>query len=143
MWKICLTLTNGMVHTLNDVRTGKPGWGECQPSGIEKLEFSFEGKNLDTGKKDSYHLILAGMSEYNFFVEAMRSVSGGGTKIKGMWFLGKVPATTATNKIIGFILGDQIVQIQSNDGEEYNGMPTVGWKKGIVGGKVISLVTRR
>jgi hypothetical protein len=140
MWKIVLTLANGLKHTLNDVRTGKPGWGECQPSGIEKIEFSFEGKNMDTGKKDSYDLVLSGMSEYNFFVEAMRSVSGRKTTIKGMWFLGKVPLT---NKIVGFVLGDQIAQIQSNIGEEYNGLPTVGWKKGIVGGKVIHSVIRR
>lgn len=140
MWKITLTLANGMKHTLNDVRTGKPGWSECQPSGIEKLEFSFEGKNTDTGKKDSYDLVLAGMTEYNFFVEVMRSILGGQTKIKGMWFLGKVPHT---NRIIGFVLNDQIIQMQSNIGEEYNGLPTVGWKKGIIGGKAIYSVSRR
>ena len=140
MWKIHLTLANGMSHVLNDVRTGKPGWAECQPSGIEKLEFSFEGKNMDTGKKDSYHLILSGMKEYNFFVEAMRSISGGKTTIKGMWFLGKLPDS---NKIMGFVLADQIASVVSIDGQEYHGTATVGWKKGIVGGKVLYSVTRR
>jgi hypothetical protein len=66
-------------------------------------------------------------------------VIGGNTKIKGMWFLGKIPAT---NRIVGFVLGDQIVGLQSDDGKEYHGMPTVGWKKGIAGGKVISSVVR-
>jgi len=139
MWKIILTLTNGMTCVLNDVRTGKPGWAECQPSGIEKFEFSFEGKDEDTGKKNTYHLLLAGMKEYNFFVEAIRSISGGGTQIINMWFLGKIPET---GDVVGFILGNKITSLRTSEGKEYNGLPTIGWKRGVIGGKIIYLVSR-
>lgn len=137
MWKIKLTLEGGLTHTTNDVRTGNPGWADCRPSGIESIEFDFIGK--EEGRDTKCKIVLAGMSEYNFFVEAIRSVIGSKTTIKGLWFLGKVPGT---NRITGFVIRDRVQIINTIVGQEYSGTPTVGWKKGIVGGKVISTMGR-
>jgi hypothetical protein len=137
MWKIRLTLEGGLTHTTNDVRTGNPGWAECRPSGIESIEFDFIGK--EDGVETKYKIVLAGMSEYNFFVEAIRSVVGSKTSIKGLWFLGKVPDT---NRVVGYVIRDKVQIVNTVSGKEYSGTPTVGWKKGIVGGKVISTMGR-
>ena len=139
MWKIKLELQNGIVHYLNDVRSGSPGWAECQPSGIKRLEFTFLGRD-EKGKDVSYILIMSGMEEYNFFVEAMRGLSGKGkTKITGLWFMGRKPNS---DQITGFVLKDKIVSFNTIKGKEYSGMPTMGWKKGITGDKIISVVRR-
>jgi hypothetical protein len=137
VWKINLVLEGGLTHQTNDVRSGRPGWGECRPSGIERIEFTFLGKEGD--KMIPFILVLSGMSEYNFFVEAIRSVLGGKTTIRGLWFLGKVPGT---NRVTGFIIRDSVQIINAVDGKEYSGIATVGWKKGIVGGKIISVIER-
>jgi hypothetical protein len=140
LWKIRLVLQGGLVHVLNDVRRGSPGWSTCEPGGIEKLFFSFEGTDPKTSKKEIYDLILEGMKEYNFFVEASRSLLGGKTKVKGNWFFGKIPHT---NPIVGFVLKDSIIRIQTIDGQEYSGTSTVGWKQGIIGQKVFANIIRR
>lgn len=140
MWKIKLSLISGLSHELNDVRSNSPGWAECQPPSIEKLTFSFQGKDPKSGLNHSYELILAGMERYNFFVEASRSILGGKTKIQGLWFLGKIPNT---NKITGFVLKESVIQINAIDGKEYSGVATVGWKQGVSNGKAFSNVIRR
>ena len=132
MWKIKLTLEGNLKHELGDVRSGKPGWAECSPSGILKLEFPFTGKV--NGKEVTSTLLLSGMEKYNFFVEAMRAVGSGKTKIKGMWFLGKIPNV---DRVVGFVIGDGIKHINTVFGNEYNGFSTVGWKHGILKEKVI------
>ena len=137
MWSIKLVLEGGLTHTTNDVRSGNPGWTDCRPSGVERLEFTFLGK--EGNKLVLFILILSGMSEYNFFVEGMKSVSGGKTVIKGLWFLGKVPGT---NRVTGFVIRNSVQIINTLYGKEYSGMATVGWKKGIVGGKIISVIER-
>ena len=138
MWKIRLMLEGGLSHTLNDVRLGKPGWAECQPSKIEYLTFAFTGKDEITGKDSSYKIILSGMDEYNFFVEATRGVLGGKTTIKGLWFLGKI---LSTNRVVGFVLKDSILKVNTENGKEYSGFATVGWKSG-VSGKIIAEIRR-
>ena len=138
MWKIRLMLEGGLTHTLNDVRSGNPGWAECQPSKIEYLTFAFTGKDEITRKDSSYKIILSGMDEYNFFVEASRSVLGGKTAIKGLWFLGKI---LSTNRVVGFVLKDSILKVNAENGKEYSGFSTVGWKPG-VSGKIIAEIRR-
>ena len=140
MWKIKLFLAGGLVHELGDVRSGAPGWADCQPPAIEKLSFSFQGMNFQTGTNDSYELVLAGMKEYNFFVEASRSLLSSKTKIQGLWFLGKIPNT---DLITGFVLKESISKINTLDGKEYSGMPTVGWKPGVTDGKAFADIIRR
>ena len=138
MWKIRLILEGGLVHILNDVRSGNPGWFDCKPSAIEAIEFSFLGKD-GKGKDISYFLRMTGMKEYNFFVEAMRGIGKSKTIIKGLWFLGKLPES---RMVTGWVLRDKILRLNAFEGQEYQGMSTVGWKKGIVGNKVISIVRR-
>lgn len=140
MWKIKLTLIGGLTYELNDVRSGNPGWSDCQPVAIERLNFSFKGTDPKTGREDNYELVLAGMKEYNFFVEATRNILGGKTKIQGLWFLGKIPIT---NQIVGYVLKDTIARINAIDGQEYNGMSTVGWKPGIPDGIPFIDIIRR
>ena len=132
MWHIKLVLEGNLTHELGDVRSGKPGWAECQPSGIKRLEFPFIGKV--NGKNVPLTILLEGMEEYNFFVEAMRAIGSGNTKIKGLWFLGKIPGK---NRIVGFVVSDTCKTVNASIGKEYNGLSTVGWKKGIIGEKVI------
>ena len=138
MWKIKILLEAGLTHLLNDVRSGNPGWADCQPSGILGIAFEFLGKD-EKGKDIPYLLQMGGMREYNFFVEAMRAVGGNKTIIKGLWFLGKVPES---NKITGWVLKDKILRLNSVEDHEYSGMATVGWKKGIIGDRVVSEVRR-
>jgi hypothetical protein len=138
MWKIKLILEGNLSHVLNDVRSGNPGWTECQPSGIVRIEFPFLGRD-ENGKDISYLLTMNGMREYNFFVEAMRGVGSGRTVVKGLWFLGKIPLS---NTITGWVLKDKILRLNAVEGQEYSGTPTVGWKAGIIGDKVISEVRR-
>lgn len=138
MWKILLLLEGGLSHVTADVRLGNPGWADCRPSGIVGIDFSFLGKD-EKGKDIPYLLQMRGMKEYNFFVEAMRGVMGGKTIIKGLWFLGKIPES---NKITGWVLKDKILRLNSVEGHEYSGTPTVGWKTGIIGDKMISEVRR-
>ncbi len=137
MWKIRLVLEGGLTHTTNDVRSGSPGWADCRPSAIQRIEFPFVG--IEDGKNVKFRLILAGMKEYNFFVEAVRGIVSGKTEIKGLWFLGKVPGT---EKVTGFVIRDKILAINSIAGKEYGGFSTVGWKPGIVGEKVTSIIER-
>lgn len=135
LWKINLFLENGLVIALGDVRTSKPGWGESDLVKILRMEFSFMGKEY--GKEQPMKLILAGMKEYNFFVEAMRSVMNNKVTIKGLWFLGKLPGS---NKITGFVIQDSIKIVNATEGHEFNGGTTAGWKQGIPGTVVSTIV---
>jgi len=140
VWKIKLLLEGGLIHILNDVRSGNPGWANCSPSKISRIEFSFLGRDEFTGKDIPYKMVLAGMKEYNFFVEAVRGVSGRDkTKIKGLWFMGKVPGG---NQIKGFVLKESILSLNTVVGQEYHGFSTVGWKTGLVGDKVVSTIVK-
>lgn len=137
MWKIKLYLQNGLTHILNDVRSGRPGWAECSPGGITKLEFSFLG--TINGKQIPLMIVLSGMEKYNFFVEAIQGVGTNVINIKGIWFLGK---KFNDDKIEGFVIGDSIRKINSFEGKEYNGFGTVGWKEGISQEKSFAMITR-
>ena len=134
LWKINLILEHGMSVELNDVRSSNPGWSDAQPTKIERLEFSFLDNN-----KVSHKIILAGMSEYNFFVEGMKKVSAKSPKIQGIWFLGRVPNS---DRIVGFIFKDTVLKLKTMKGREYLGGPTWGWKPGIIGLAVIAEVIK-
>jgi hypothetical protein len=140
MWKIKLTLEGGMIHTLNDVRTDSPGWSECYPGKIEQLNFSFLGKDPNTLKENQYDLCLSGMDEYNFFVEASRSLLNNSIRILGFWFLGKI---LKENKVVGFVIKDRVFEINTINGIEYSGCASSGWKPGIPNSKIIFDIARR
>lgn len=139
MWQILLTFKGGMTVALNDVRSVNPGWAECNSPGIVKLEFSFTGKMEGRPEETPYSLIMTGMDEYNFFVEASKGIGNSKINVKGLWFMGKLPNQPY---VTGFVLGDSIKTLNAPKGKEYYGAPTAGWKKGIIEGKVVSSITR-
>lgn len=130
MWKIILTLKDGQILELNDVRKGSPGWADCYPINIIKLSFSFEGVSAE-GKKEVFEIVLSGMSEYNFFVEATHNILGGNAKIKAFWFMGKMPNS---NRIVGFVIKEKVYELNTFEGHEYNDTATSGWKHGFLNG---------
>jgi hypothetical protein len=134
LWKINLILEHGMNVVLNDVRSSNPGWTDSQPTKIERLEFSFLDKH-----KHQHKLILAGMSEYNFFVEGIKKLSMKDPKIQGIWFLGKIPRS---ERVVGFVFKDTVLKLTTMKGREYMGTSSAGWKPGIVGGTIIAEVVK-
>jgi hypothetical protein len=139
MWTIILTDENGLNIELNDVRSDSPGWSECVLGKIKKLSFSFQGIDALSKINNCYELVLEGMSEYNFFVEANKNLLKGKTNILGFWFLGKIPNT---NRIIGFVIKDRVLKVNSTVNKEYNGFSSFGWKLGCAGGNVIADIRR-
>jgi len=119
-------------YTAPDIRHLDPGWGdEILNRTIERLEFF-----LPTGHK----IVMTGMEYYNFFVEAVQSLSSDACGIKAFWFAGKLPGCSMVNM---WRIGDgKVVHIKKVFGQEWGGLPTRGWKKGLVGGPVSSDLVR-
>jgi len=115
-----------------DVRRHNPGWGdEVFNRVIEQLEFF-----LPTGHK----IILAGMEQYNFFVEATQSTrSRNGAEIQAFWLLGKLPGK---NVVEAWRVGNgKVIHDKNPWGREWGGGQTRGWKTGLVWhGKVVSKI---
>jgi hypothetical protein len=121
------------VYITPDVRSHNPGWGDAVfYRVIEQLEF-----HLPTG----HRICLAGMEQYNFFVEAVQSTRiKGGAKIKAFWFLGKHPGRDIVEM---WRVGDgKVIRDRGIFGREWGGGPTRGWKKGVCGIKIISEIRR-
>jgi hypothetical protein len=137
MWKIRAFLDEGKYIDLGDVRSGKPGWSDFNPSGISRIEFPFVGK-MSGGIITKSRLIISNMVSYNFFVEASKNILSGSTTIKNMWFLGKTPE----GKVVGFTIGEKVKPINTLFGLEYNGFASVGWKQGISKGTPTATIVR-
>ena len=111
----------------NDIRHENPRWGdEFFHQGIESFEFF-----LPT----AHRLVLAGMEQYNFFVEASAPFGGGNPTIDAFWFLGKPPGDQLVECVR--IREGQVVRERHRMGTEWGGGSTAGWKRGVIGGKVI------
>lgn len=111
-----------------------PGWGgEVFNRVIERLEFF-----LPTG----HRIIMAGMEQYNFFVEAVQSTrSRSGAEIQAFWLLGKLPGKYLVEM---WRVGDsKVIRNQSRWGREWGGGPTRGWKRGLIGNGVVSRIEGR
>jgi hypothetical protein len=116
-----------------DVRHYNPGWGEeVFRRTIERLEFT-----LPTG----HVLIMSGMEQYNFFVEAAESFHRkGNAQIVAFWFCGKLPGQDIVEM---WRVGDgKVVRMRAPWGREWGGSPTTGWKLGIVGDTIISTLIK-
>jgi hypothetical protein len=128
-WRIKVTFAGKLPpkeYITPDIRNNDPGWGsELFNRAIEKLEFY-----IPTGHK----LVLSGMEQYNFFVEAVRDFGGwksGKIQIYAFWFCGKLQET---NIVEMYRVGDgEIVIDRKPWGHEYNNGPTSGWKVGEIG----------
>jgi hypothetical protein len=112
-----------------DVRRRDPGWAsESFNREIESLEFI-----LPTG----HRIVLSGMAQYNFFVEATHSTrSKGGAKIKAFWLCGKLPGKDIVEM---WRIGDgKVIHDRKPFGQEWGGGPTRGWKPGAIGEQAVS-----
>ena len=131
-WRIRVTFA-GKLHPKEyispDVRHNDPGWArELFNRPIERLEFF-----LPTG----HRIVMSGMEQYNFFVEAVQSTgSRGGAEIKAFWLCGKLPGEDLVEM---WRIGDgRVVRNHKPYGHEWGGSPTRGWKSGICGNTVVS-----
>jgi len=129
-WKIRVTFAgklNPKTYITPDIRRHNPGWAdEIFNRTIESMEFF-----LPTGHK----LVMSGMEQYNFFVEASQSIKGTGrVKIKAFWFCGKLPGKDIVEM---WRVGDGKVTRDRKPWErEWGGGPTRGWKRGVPGNPV-------
>lgn len=113
-----------------DIRHNNPGWGdETFNRPIDSLEFF-----LPT----DHRIIMSGMEQYNFFVEAAQSLSGRGASIEAFWFCGKLPSQPVIE--MWRVGGGKVVRKREQYGHEWGGQPTFGWKPGMIGSRVISSV---
>jgi hypothetical protein len=135
-WRIKVTFDGKLLpkeYITPDIRNTDPGWGsELFNRAIERLEFY-----LPTG----HTLILSGMEEYNFFIEASQDLGGknkGKAKIDAFWFCGKMPLN---NLVEMWRVGDgEIIRERKIKGFEYDGGATRGWKKGSLNSQYLSRV---
>lgn len=131
-WRIRVTFAGKLQpreYITPDIRHNNPGWGdEVFNRAIEKLEFF-----LPTG----HRLVMSGMEQYNFFVEAAQSTkSRAGAQIKAFWFCGKLPGKDIVE--MWRVGNGKVVRDRKPWGREWGGGPTRGWKPGELRGKAVS-----
>jgi hypothetical protein len=138
-WRIKITFAGKLPpkqYITPDIRRKNPGWGdEIFNRTIESLELY-----LPTG----HRLMIAGMEQYNFFVEAVQSPGAKSEVIiKAFYFCGKIPGSdlVETWKIIipTQIEKGIVKREQKRWGHEWGNGPTSGWKPGVKG-KLISAI---
>lgn len=110
-------------YTTPDIRRKNPGWGdEVFSRVIERVEFF-----LPTG----HVLLLSGMEQYNFFVEAVQPMGGGGAHLAACWLCGKRPGRDQVD--MWRVGGGKVIHDVNPWGVEWHGNPTRGWKPGVPG----------
>ncbi len=115
-----------------DIRRHDPGWGgEVFNRRLEKLELF-----LPTG----HRILLAGMREYNFFVEAVQNIGGSRADIQAFYLCGRYPDRAAV--ALWRVARGRVFHDTKTPGREYNGTATRGWKAGAPGRPVSMLVER-
>ncbi len=86
-------------------------------------------------------IVLSGMSEYCFFVEASQAlskVSKARARIEAFWICGRYPEIdTVDSWRIG---NGQVIRDRNRFGAEWGGTPISGWKCGAVGSKPVSVI---
>lgn len=133
-WRIRARFAGGLPpreYITPDIRRHSPGWGDkVFNRQIESLELC-----LPTG----HRIVLSGMEQYNFFVEASQPLSGGANaSIEAFWLCGKIPASAAVE---AWRVGNgRVYRSRVPWGREWGGGPTSGWRPGAIGGAVISKI---
>lgn len=132
-WRIRVTFAGTLPpkeYVTPDIRNTDPGWAsELFNRPIECLEFF-----LPTG----HVIVLAGMEQYNFFVEAAQSLGSRSAQIEAFWFCGKLPNCDAVK--MWRVGKGKVVRQRRPWGKEWGGGPTSGWKPGVSGHLVTKLV---
>lgn len=115
-----------------DIRLERPGWGDqVFASPIERVELSFECKNL----------ILSGMEAYTFFIDGLMVLGSQRLIPQAFYFLGRLPGQINQRVSMWRILPrGHCDHAYMPWGREYHGAPVAGWKPGAIGGVVISRV---
>ena len=133
-WRMRVTFAGNLppkAYLTPDIRHNDPGWAsELFNRPIEMIEFF-----IPTGHK----IVIGGMEQYNFFVEAVQSIrSRKGAEIKAFWLCGKLPGKDVVEM---WRIGDsKIVKDKRSWGKEWGGGPTRGWKQGIIGNAIVSMI---
>lgn len=133
-WRIRVTFAGKLPpkeYVTPDIRFNDPGWSsELFGRPIEQMEVF-----LPTCNK----IVLAGMEQYNFFVEAIQtSGKRSSTQIEAFWFCGK---PLNRNHVEMWRVGNsKVVRLHKAWGKEWDGGHTRGWKQG-VSGQPISILT--
>jgi hypothetical protein len=132
-WRIRVTFAGKLPpkeYMTPDIRHNDPGWAsESFSRPIEMLEFF-----LPTG----HRLVMSGMEQYNFFVEAVQSIkTRGKARIHAFWFCGKLPGRDVVE--MWRVGGGKVIRDRKPWGREWGGGPTRGWKPG-VDAKPISMI---
>lgn len=134
-WRIRATFSGKLPpkeYITPDIRRNNPGWGdEIFNRTIESIEFF-----LPTG----HRLVMSGMEQYNFFVEAVQSTrTRGSAEIKAFWFCGKLPGK---NIVEMWRVGHgKVIRDRKPWGREWGEGPTRGWKSGSPGNPV-AMITK-
>lgn len=134
-WRIRARFAGGLPpreYITPDIRYFNPGWGdEIFNRQIESLELF-----LPTG----HRIVLAGMEQFNFFVECSQSLAGGRSHIAAVFLCGKIPCTGLVD--LWRVSDGKVIRNRVPWGKEWGGSSTRGWKPGCVGGPIVSRVVR-
>lgn len=116
-----------------NVLLANPGWSdEVFRRSLEQLEFY-----LPTG----HRIVMTGFEQYNFFLEVAQDLGRGGRgQIEAVYLCGKLPDQPVVYR--WRIGGGRCVQDKVRWGMEGLGQPSRGWKSGVPGNKVDSLVVK-
>lgn len=118
MYKIYFT--DGTTFEGGDIGNSK--WNEMPDKFIKKLEYTLVKKTL----------VLENFYAYNHIVERVQFVNKEGAKITKLILMG----TDALDKVMKITYDfdkQRVYQKLEILGQEYNGKPTTGWKKGVLG----------
>lgn len=135
-WRIRVTFAGKLPpkeYMTRDIRHNDPGWAsEIFNRPIEMLEFF-----MPTG----HRLVMSGMEQYNFFVEAVQSTrTRGKARIKAFWFCGKLPGKDVVEM---WRVGDgKVIRDRKPLGREWGGGPTRGWKAGVTSNRYASHIEK-
>jgi hypothetical protein len=125
MMKYTLTFDDGVVYTSKDIREKDPGW--ASEDGAKRVGI----RELVLRTPSGMAMVLKGFEAYNFFVEASQALGGRGARIDAFCFCGRWRGTVLTLRI-DMKTGKASKQT-SQDGEEYFGTATRGWRMGLSG----------
>lgn len=119
-----LIFKNGMEWKSPNIFSKNPGWASEEnglSGGIREMRIPI---NKDKA------IILQGFEKYNFFVEATQNLGGkGGATIQAFCFCGAKKGKVLLYRVNP--LKREITKIYYEDGKEYGGSPTRGWRQGL------------
>jgi len=117
--------TDGVAYTSPDIRRKDPEWATeygAKKEGIREMALK-----MPKWKKK---IRLTGYEAYNFFVEASQAMSGGGARIEAFCVCGRSRGRVVVFRVTP---DGRMTSWAAEDGREYGGSATRGWRKGVMG----------